>query len=191
MNTKLTPTGPVSKAPVSAADPVLAVRGLRTVFEQDGGEALVAVDGVDLALARGEVLGLVGESGSGKSVTGFSLLGLVEPPGRIAAGSVRLAGRELVGLPEHALRKLRGREIALIFQDPMMTLNPVLRVGTQMTEVLAAHGMAHGAAAREEAARWLAAMGVAEPGSRLRGSTPGRTSSPAVCGSEWRSPPRS
>jgi peptide/nickel transport system ATP-binding protein len=147
--------------------PTLAVRGLRTVFETGDGAPLVAVDGVSFNLARGEVLGLVGESGSGKSVTGFSLLGLIEPPGRIVAGSVQLAGRELIGLPEDELRRLRGRQIALIFQDPMMTLNPVLRVGTQMTEVLAAHGLARGAAAREEAARWLAAMGVAEPAARL------------------------
>ncbi len=146
---------------------VLEVRGLRTVFSDANGGDLVAVDGVDFTLARGEVLGLVGESGSGKSVTGFSLLGLIDPPGRIAAGSVKLAGQELVGLPEHALRRVRGREMALIFQDPMMTLNPVLRVGVQMAEVLQAHGLVQGAAAREQAAMWLGKMGVAEPVARL------------------------
>lgn len=149
------------------AQPVLEVRDLRTVFRQPDGSELVAVDGVSFTLARGEVLGLVGESGSGKSVTGFSLLGLVDPPGRVAAGEVLLNGRSLLPLKAAEWRRVRGREIALIFQDPMMTLNPVLRVGTQMTEVLAAHGLARGSAARQEAARWLGAMGVAEPEARL------------------------
>ena len=85
-----------------------------------------AVDGVSFSLERGEILGLVGESGSGKTVTGFSLLGLVDPPGRIVGGSIRFDGQELVGLPPDEMRELRGRRIAMVFQDPTMTLNPVL-----------------------------------------------------------------
>ena len=82
---------------------------------------------------------MVGESGSGKSVLGYSIIGLVDPPGRIAAGSVRFEGRELVGLPEDDMRALRGKRIAMIFQDPMMTLNPVLSIETQMMETVFAH----------------------------------------------------
>ena len=87
-----------------------------------------AVDGVSFGVARGDMLGLVGESGSGKSVTGYSIIGLVDPPGRIAAGEVLLNGGDLDGLQSDALRRVRGRSIAMVFQDPMMTLNPVLKI---------------------------------------------------------------
>jgi peptide/nickel transport system ATP-binding protein len=117
---------------------VLEIRDLVTEFGAREGR-VHAVEGVSLELKAGEILGLVGESGSGKSVLGYSILGLIDPPGRIASGSVRFAGRELLGLPEHELRRLRGRRIAMIFQDPMMTLNPVLSVGTQMMETILAH----------------------------------------------------
>ncbi|MBP0650726.1 ATP-binding cassette domain-containing protein, partial [Mycobacterium tuberculosis] len=90
-------------------------------FTRDG--VVKAVDGVSFALEADTVLGLVGESGSGKSITGFSLIGLIDPPGRIVAGSVKLEGRELVGRPSAELRRIRGRDIAMVFQDPMMTLN--------------------------------------------------------------------
>jgi ABC-type dipeptide/oligopeptide/nickel transport system ATPase component len=103
---------------------LLEVRDLATHFDTRGGIAR-AVDGVSFTVAAGEIVGLVGESGSGKSVTGFSILGLVDPPGRIVGGSVRLDGRELVGLPAEELRKLRGRRMAMVFQDPSTTLNPV------------------------------------------------------------------
>ncbi|PWB59055.1 MAG: methionine ABC transporter ATP-binding protein, partial [Bradyrhizobiaceae bacterium] len=106
--------------------PLLAVADLRTHFFTREG-VVKAADGVSLTVGAGEVLGLVGESGSGKSVTGFSILGLVDPPGRIVGGSIRFADEELVGAPEEKLRRLRGRRIAMVFQDPMMTLNPVLR----------------------------------------------------------------
>ncbi len=112
---------------------VLDVADLKTQFFLREG-VVRAVDGVGFAVERGEVLGLVGESGSGKTVTGLSILGLVDPPGRIVAGSIRLAGEELVGRSEEELRHYRGRRIAMVFQDPMMTLNPVLRVDTQMVE---------------------------------------------------------
>lgn len=146
--------------------PLLQVTDLRTVFETRAG-TLRAVDGVSFTLGRGRILGLVGESGSGKSVTGFSILGLIDPPGRIAGGSVRLAGQELVGLDEAALRAIRGRRIAMIFQDPMMTLNPVLRVDTQMIEAIRAHRRTSRAAAREQALAALGRVGIPAPAERL------------------------
>jgi peptide/nickel transport system ATP-binding protein len=145
---------------------LLEVSGLVTEFATREGR-LRAVDGVSFALARGEILGLVGESGSGKSVTGFSILGLIDPPGRIASGSVRFDGRELVGAPDDALRRLRGKRIAMIFQDPMMTLNPVLSVETQMVETVLAHEKVPTRVARERAIEALARVGIASPGERL------------------------
>ncbi len=126
---------------------LLAVDNLQTEFATRDG-VLRAVQGVSFTLARGEVLGLVGESGSGKSVTGFSIMGLVDPPGRVVGGSVRFDGEELVGKSEDQLRRLRGKRIAMIFQDPMMTLNPVLRIDTQMIETVQAHEKVSEAEAR-------------------------------------------
>ncbi len=146
---------------------VLAVENLRTHFFTRNG-VVKAVDGVGFSVAPGEVLGLVGESGSGKTVTGWSILGLVDPPGRIVAGSIRLDGEELVGCPEERLRDYRGRKIAMIFQDPMMTLNPVLRIDTQMIEALTAHERVSRSAARARALAALAAVGIASPRERLR-----------------------
>jgi len=146
---------------------VLAVENLRTHFFTRNG-VVKAVDGVGFSVAPGEVLGLVGESGSGKTVTGWSILGLVDPPGRIVAGSIRLDGEELVGCPEQRLRDYRGRKIAMIFQDPMMTLNPVLRIDTQMIEALTAHERVSRSAARARALAALAAVGIASPKERLR-----------------------
>jgi peptide/nickel transport system ATP-binding protein len=152
-------------APVS--EPVLSVRGLTTAFRRDGVEQPAVAD-LWFDLAPGEILGLVGESGSGKSVTGFSILRLVDAPGRITAGEVWFEGQDLMTLPEARMRRVRGGRIALVMQDPMLTLNPVLRIGTQMTEVLAAHGLAASAeAAREKAAEALAAVGIADAASRL------------------------
>ena len=132
--------------------PVLDVQDLRThFFTRDG--VVKAVDGVSFTVNAGEVLGLVGESGSGKSVTGFSILGLVDAPGRVVGGSIRFGDQELVGAGAEALRSLRGRKIAMIFQDPMMTLNPVLRVDTQMIEAIQAHERVSARAARARAAR--------------------------------------
>ena len=145
---------------------LLEVDGLKTYFATKRGEVR-AVDDVSLSVAEGEVLGLVGESGSGKSVTGYSLMGLVDAPGRIVAGSVKLQGRELVRLAERDWRALRGREVAMIFQDPMLTLNPVLRIDTQIIEAINAHADVSAARAREWAAEALAGVGIPSPEDRL------------------------
>jgi peptide/nickel transport system ATP-binding protein len=150
----------------AATIPVLAVENLRTHFFTRNGIAR-AVDGVSFSLEAGEVLGLVGESGSGKTVTGFSLLGLVDPPGRIVEGSIRLAGRELVGLPERELRAIRGRRIAMVFQDPATTLNPVITVGDQMALALQAHQEISRSAARAWSVEVLARVGIPGPAARL------------------------
>lgn len=147
-------------------EPVLEVTGLSTAFHTRAGVAK-AVDDVSFALGRGEILGLVGESGSGKTVTGFSLLGLVEPPGRITEGSIRLEGEELVGLAPGAMRRIRGARIAMVFQDPMMTLNPVLTIGRQMMLALRAHGPVGARAARDRAVEALAKVGLPAPEARL------------------------
>ncbi|MGL4289399.1 MAG: ABC transporter ATP-binding protein [Phreatobacter sp.] len=146
--------------------PVLKVTDLKTQFFTRAG-AVKAVDGVSFKVARGEIMGLVGESGSGKSITGFSILGLIDPPGRIVSGSIKLMGEELVGLSEKAWRDIRGRRIAMIFQDPMMTLNPVLRVDTQMIETLKAHVDISSEAARERCREALVQVGIASPDQRL------------------------
>ena len=146
--------------------PVLAVRDLATHFFTRGG-VLKAVDGVSFELQQGEILGVVGESGSGKSVTGYSLLGLVDPPGRIVNGSIKLSGQELVGLPQSTLRKLRGKRLAMVFQDPMTTLNPVLTIATQIRLAIEAHERVSGRAARARAIDVLTRVGIPDAGSRL------------------------
>jgi peptide/nickel transport system ATP-binding protein len=147
-------------------EPVLQVANLATHFFTKAG-VVKAVDGVSFALARGEVLGLVGESGSGKSVTGFSLLGLVDPPGRIVAGSITLEGQELVGRHPDALRRIRGKRIAMVFQDPMMTLNPVLSIETQMRLAIEAHERISRKAARARSAAALTRVGIPDAARRL------------------------
>ncbi len=149
------------------SEPTLSVTDLRTWFDTRVG-TLKAVDGVSFAVDKGRILGLVGESGSGKSVTGFSIMGLVDPPGRIAGGSIRFNGRELVGLPDEEMRALRGSRIAMIFQDPMMTLNPVLRVETQMTEAIFAHEKVSEAEAKRRARDALGQVGIPSPEERLK-----------------------
>ncbi|MGQ0663652.1 MAG: ABC transporter ATP-binding protein [Pseudomonadota bacterium] len=147
--------------------PLLAVEDLRTHFYTKAG-VVKAVDGVSLALARGKVLGLVGESGSGKTVTGFSILGLVDPPGRIVGGSIRFDGRELVGLPQDELRRLRGKRLAMVFQDPAATLNPVLSIGEQMALAVRAHDDVPRSAALARARDALGRVGIPSPDERLR-----------------------
>ena len=148
------------------SDPLLAVEGLRTHFFTRAG-VVKAVDDVSFTLERGRILGIVGESGSGKSMTGYSILGLVDPPGRIVGGRILLAGRDLASLGERAWRALRGNRVAMIFQDPMMTLNPVLRIDTQMVEAVLAHHRVPRAVALERAHDALARVGIASPGERL------------------------
>src|SRR5438445_7244497 len=149
-----------------ARAPLLEVEGLKTHFSTKAG-VVKAVDDVSFTVARGEVLGLVGESGSGKSMTGYSIMGLVDPPGRVVAGSLRLEGRDLRMLGEEDLRQLRGNRVAMIFQDPMMTLNPVLRIDAQMIEAILAHRRVARAAAREGARAALAKVGIPSPDERL------------------------
>ena len=118
--------------------PTLSVQDLETHFFTRDGIAK-AVDKISFDVAEGEIMGLVGESGSGKSVTGFSILGLVDPPGEVVGGRVLFRGENLIGMADEKIQNLRGNRIAMIFQDPMMTLNPVLRVDTQMIETILAH----------------------------------------------------
>ena len=145
---------------------LLRVRDLTTEFATRAGIAR-AVDGVSFDVFAGEVVGLVGESGSGKSVTGYSILGLVDAPGRIASGSVQLDGQELIGMPRSGLRTLRGRRIAMVFQDPMSTLNPVLTVMAQMSMAMQAHGRPDAAQMRQRALAALGKVGIPDPERRL------------------------
>lgn len=145
----------------------LEVRNLSTHFFTRAG-VLPAVDGVSFTLGRGRILGLVGESGSGKSVTGFSIMGLVDEPGRIVGGEVLFQGRDLTKMSPRELRHLQGNRIAMIFQDPMMTLNPVLRVEVQMVEAVLAHTKMSKAQARALARDTLGMMGIPSPEERLR-----------------------
>ena len=133
------------------------------------------------------MLGLVGESGSGKSITGFSIMGLVDPPGRIVGGAILYQGQRPGELSEREMRALRGNRIAMIFQDPMMTLNPVLRIDTQMIEAMQAHAKVSHAEAR---ARARDALGRSAFPARTSAWRRIRTSSPAACASAWRSPSR-
>ena len=147
---------------------VLAVRDLQTSIIREGIRTPV-VRGVSFEIARGETLALVGESGCGKSMTALSVLQLLpEPPCSITGGSVRLEGRELVGLPERALCRLRGRRMAMIFQDPMSTLNPVLSIGRQVAEAVAVHTACGAGAARQRAVELLALVGLPDPALRLQ-----------------------
>lgn len=145
---------------------VLVVTGLQTQFKTRAG-LVKAVDDVSFSLKRGEVLGLVGESGSGKSQTGYSIMGLVDFPGKVVAGSVKLKGQELVHLTEPQWRQVRGNRIAMIFQDPMLTLNPVLRIDTQMIEAVRAHKAVSHSQARELSRQALVRVGIPSPDERL------------------------
>jgi peptide/nickel transport system ATP-binding protein len=145
---------------------LIEVRDLATHFMTRAG-VVKAVDGVSFDVAAGEVVGLVGESGSGKSVTGLSILGLIDPPGRIVAGSIKLAGQELVGLAPADLRALRGRRMAMVFQDPASVLNPVLTIARQMRLALEAHGRVAGKEARARSIEALAAVRIPDAAGRL------------------------
>jgi oligopeptide/dipeptide ABC transporter ATP-binding protein len=148
---------------VSAA---LEVEGLATSFPVEGGRVAV-VDGVDLSVARGETLALVGESGCGKSVTALSILRLVPKPGRIERGRVRLGDREIQDLPVTEMRRVRGREISMIFQEPQTSLNPVLAVGPQVVEAIRLHERGSRAAARARAVELFERVRIPDAAARL------------------------
>ncbi|MEW6322697.1 MAG: ABC transporter ATP-binding protein [Acidobacteriota bacterium] len=147
-------------------DPLLVVERLTTVFEVEP-EPVVAVDDVSFEIRHGETLGLVGESGSGKSVTAFSILQLLQPPGRVTGGRVIFQGRDLLQLPEAEVRKVRGAGIGLVFQEPMAALNPVMRVGDQIGESLRVHGLANRREARARAIDLMRAVRIVDPEKRV------------------------
>ena len=147
-------------------NPTLIVENLKTQFFSRAG-IIKAVDDVSFSVKPGEIMGLVGESGSGKSMTGYSIMGLIDHPGKVAGGSIKFKGQELCGLARDKMRALRGNRIAMIFQDPMMTLNPVLRIDTQMMEAVFAHHTVNRRIAREMARNALARVGIPSPDERL------------------------
>jgi ABC-type dipeptide/oligopeptide/nickel transport system ATPase component len=134
----------------------------------DFGAGTRVVDDVSFTMAAGETLGLVGESGSGKSVTAFSILRLLQPPGQVTAGRILFDGQDLLALSEREMRAIRGARISLIFQEPMTALNPVMRVGDQIAEALTAHGVASRTDARARAVELLEAVKIADPARRAR-----------------------
>jgi len=141
---------------------ILQIENLRVEFPTRRG-TLVAVDDVSLAIAPGEVLGMVGESGAGKTLTGLAVIGLIEPPGRIAAGEVRLEGRRIDNLPHEELRRLRGRRIGVVFQDPLTSLNPLYTIGAQLEETILTHLPLSHTQARARALALLREVGIAAP----------------------------
>jgi oligopeptide transport system ATP-binding protein len=149
-----------------ASTPLLSVRGLRTWFDEDR-RVVRAVDDVSFDLGRGETIGIVGESGSGKSVTSLSIMRLVPmPPGRIVSGEIEFEGRNLLALSENEMRRMRGRRMAMIFQDPMTSLNPFLRVGAQLMEVTELHLGHSRTQARDHAIHMLEQVGIPDAGRR-------------------------
>jgi ABC-type dipeptide/oligopeptide/nickel transport system ATPase component len=147
---------------MSEVKPLLAVQNLRTEFGP-----VVAVNDVSFEVRKGETLGLVGESGSGKSVTAFSIIRLVQEPGRITGGSVMFQGRDLMTLPESEMRQVRGAGIGFVFQEPMAALNPVMRVGAHIAEALRVHGLASKSEARARAIELLRAVRITDPEKRV------------------------
>ncbi|HVD28764.1 MAG TPA: ABC transporter ATP-binding protein [Mycobacteriales bacterium] len=147
---------------------LLRVEVLSAVFGRRGRRDVRAVDGVSFEVEAGETVGLVGESGSGKSVTSLAVMGLLPKRGVTVDGSVDFDGRQLLRLSQDELRDLRGRDMAMVFQDPLSSLNPVVPIGTQVTEVLTRHRKVSGVDARREAARLLEIVGIPDPARRLR-----------------------
>jgi len=144
---------------------ILEVKDLRVEFPTRRG-TLVALDSVSFQIEEGEVLGVVGESGAGKSITGLAIIGLLEPPGRIAGGEVRLEGRRIDNLPHEEMRKVRGRRIGVVFQDPLTSLNPLYTIGHQLVETIGTHLPLTGNQARERAISLLKEVGI--PGAEAR-----------------------
>jgi peptide/nickel transport system ATP-binding protein len=147
-------------------DSILDVRNLRVEFPTRRG-TLVAVNDVSFSVGRGEVLGVVGESGAGKSITGNAIIGLIEPPGRIAGGEVRLTGHRIDNLDDEALRRIRGSRIGMVFQDPLTSLDPLYRIGEQLIETIETHTDKRGAASRKRAIDLLADVGIPAPETRI------------------------
>ncbi|HBM51747.1 MAG TPA: methionine ABC transporter ATP-binding protein [Deltaproteobacteria bacterium] len=145
---------------------LLEVRNLRVDFQTRRG-TLIAVDDVSFEIKAGEVLGVVGESGAGKSLTGAAIIGLLEPPGRISGGEVRLAGKRIDNLAQEQIRQIRGREIGMVFQDPLTSLNPLFRVGEQLIETLQTHADLDEKSARKQAIDWLTEVGIPSPEVRI------------------------
>ncbi len=148
------------------AQPLLEVHDLVVEFPTRKG-VLRALDGVSFSIAPGEILGVVGESGAGKSLTGASIIGLLEPPGRIAGGEIRLEGRRIDNLSDEEMRKIRGRSIGAIFQDPLTSLNPLYTVGQQLVETIRAHLPMNETQARDRAIHLLAETGIPAPEARV------------------------
>jgi len=147
-------------------EPLLEVRNLRVQFPTRRG-TLTALDDVSFTIAPGEVLGVVGESGAGKSMTGAAIIGLLEPPGRIAGGQILLNGKRIDNLPYEQMRRIRGREIGAIFQDPLTTLNPLYTIGRQLTETMLTHLPIDPAEARKRAIGWLELVGIPAAAQRV------------------------
>jgi peptide/nickel transport system ATP-binding protein len=147
-------------------DPVLSVRNLKVEFPTRRG-TLTAIDDVSFDIAPGEVLGVVGESGAGKSITGTAIIGLIEPPGRIASGQVLLRGQRIDNLPPEAMRKIRGKRIGMVFQDPLTSLNPLYRIGDQLIETITTHSDLSNNAARQKALSLLNEVGIPAPEMRI------------------------
>src|SRR5215831_7763777 len=148
------------------SEPLLRVENLRVELPSRRG-TLTAIDDVSFTIAPGEVLGVVGESGAGKSLTGAAIIGLLEPPLRVAGGRISLAGRRIDNLPNEAIRRIRGREIGAIFQDPLTSLNPLYTVGRQLVETISTHLDLSPMAARERASSLLREVGIAGAGERI------------------------
>ena len=145
---------------------LLRVQGLRVEIPTRRG-LLLALDDVSFAIAPGEILGFVGESGAGKSLTGMAILGLLDPPGRIAAGEIWLGDKRIDRLAHAAMRRIRGKEIGAIFQDPLMSLNPLLQIGEQLIETIRTHLPVSAAEAREQALGLMRAVGIPAPEARF------------------------
>lgn len=158
---------PAAASAVEAADTVLSLSNVSVEFPGHDGAFQKVVDNVSLSIKPGEIYGLVGESGSGKSMTTAAILGQVPRPGRMSEGGILLGGRQLVGLPEREMRKIRGRDVGVVFQDPMMALSPVHRIGDQMIEGLVRHEGISRKQALARAAELLDLVGVADAGNRL------------------------
>src|SRR6478752_1918519 len=147
-------------------EPVLSVRNLEVEFLTRR-STLRAIDGVSFDIAKGEVLGVVGESGAGKSVTGLAVIGLIDPPGRIAGGEIRLAGQRIDNLPPQEMRRIRGKRIGMLFQDPLTSLNPLYRIGEQLIETIRTHTTLSESAARKKALSLLEEVGIPAPDTRI------------------------